>query len=197
MDDASELVTKLEQADVSEDDLELDAEDLDDEFIDALREVLEKASDRKKLRRLEKAAALEVGSDAQRTALQAIWMSLTDAQRKEMVECSSSEEEDDNSIDENADAQGVSALEAAAPRQLPPPARRSCPRGHVLTALNSKPADYAKLARKEGNCDVCDSDFRYVDGAYHCESCRNWDCCQACGSAVASDNPAKRRKKKG
>ena len=40
----SELVAQLERAEVSEDDLELDSEDMDSEFEEALEEVLEKAN---------------------------------------------------------------------------------------------------------------------------------------------------------
>ena len=42
---------------------------------------------------------------------------------------------------------------------LPPPAQRQCARGHALTPVNAKPADYAKLEGGEGNCDLCDVDF--------------------------------------
>ena len=60
----SELVAQLERAEVSEDDLELDSEDMDSEFEEALEEVLEKANATKKLKRLKKASALKPGSAA-------------------------------------------------------------------------------------------------------------------------------------
>jgi hypothetical protein len=32
---------------------------------------------------------------------------------------------------------------------------------------------------------VCGADFEYTRGGYHCEGCRNWDCCVSCGSSSA------------
>ena len=145
---------RLADAEVSEDDNEIDSEDMDDEFIEALQEVLEKARAKKKLRRLSKAAALEAGSAEQVAALRAIWLSLTDAQRKEMVECTSSEDESEEEA--SAAEEASSAVPEAAPGSSPlPPPARCCPRGHELTAVNSKPSDYAKMSGKIANCDVC------------------------------------------
>ena len=79
---------------------------------------------------------------------------------------------------------------------MPGPAARACVRGHALTPVITKPADYAKLKGSTGNCDLCDTDFKYSDGAYHCFRCANWDCCEACGSIAVpcSDSGKKRRK---
>ena len=81
------------------------------------------------------------------------------------------------------------------PAALPPPAQRTCPRGHALTAVASKPADYRKLEGGVGNCDLCDTDFRYTAGGYHCDTCRNWDCCTRCGSAAGGGGGGKGKKR--
>jgi len=80
--------------------------------------------------------------------------------------------------------------------RCPPPAKRSCPRGHGLSAVNSKPADYRKLEGNVGNCDLCDVDFKYTAGGYHCDSCKNWDCCVACGGKAAPEATKSLRNKK-
>ena len=71
--------------------MELDDEDMDGELIEALRPVLR--DDKAKLKALDQAARLEDGSAEQCVALQAIWRSLTVAQKMQTVE--SSDEEDD------------------------------------------------------------------------------------------------------
>ncbi|KAL1498779.1 hypothetical protein AB1Y20_014086 [Prymnesium parvum] len=167
------------------DDDELDEEDMDGEMIEALRPVLR--GDGKRLKALDEAAELKDGSPAQRAALKAIWRSLTAAQKAQMVE--SSDEED------APPARGGRKSQSA-----PPPAKRDCPKGHSLTAVNTKPADYATLDGNVFNCDVCDADGKYSGGAYHCGVCRNWDCCVKCGSrpagAVESRAPPKKKKGK-
>lgn len=74
---------------------------------------------------------------------QALWRSLTPAQKAQMVESSDEEE----AVPARGKAKGAQGGAA----QPPPPAQRTCPKGHGLTAVNSKPADYAKL---EGNVRV-------------------------------------------
>ena len=164
-------------AEESEDDMELDDEDLDGEMIEALRPVLR--GDGKRLKALEEAAELKDGSAAQRTALKAIWRSLTDAQKAQMVESSDEEEEQPARGKKGG---GGGQAKGGGGGQPPAAAKRECPKGHPLTPVNSKPADYAKLDGNEFNCDVCDRDGKYTCGAYHCATCRNWDCCVTCGS---------------
>lgn len=125
------------------------------------------------LQRIHAAGALPSGSKKQRAALHAIWVSLTDAQRRKMVEDDSDfsadgmgDDDDDDDEDDGKGAsssctkgggkQGASKAKAA----LPPPAQRTCPRGHSLTPVNSKPDDYRKLQGNEGNCDLCDKDYK-------------------------------------
>ena len=68
----------------------------------------------------------------------------------------------------------------------------------VLTAVNCKPADYKRLDGNEGNCDLCDVDFFYTSGGYHCGTCRNWDAkrdsCVPCGSRPAAASKGKSSK---
>lgn len=201
----------MEAAEVSEDDLELDSEDVDDELIEAMREV---ATDKKQRKLLRKAEALPAGSKEQRAAIRKAWVALTPAQRRQIVEDSGSEEEDEEEEqEEESDDDNDAEIEQAAPpcpaaaaaaaargvrggggggdpreqkratgAPTPPPAQRSCARGHALTAINSKPRDYAKLTGNVGNCDLCGVDYKYtVTGGYHCDTCRNWDCCVDCG----------------
>ena len=181
-------------ADISEDDLELDEEDMDAEMVDAVREVLTKGQKALE-RKLDMAEAMKANSKAQRAALKEIWLELTPAQRRQMV---ASDDEDDDS--EDSDDSEDEAAAAAPPKKggggkkaaaqqkqgaCPPPAQRTCARGHALTAGNAKPADYKKMSGGEGNCDLCGKDFLYQQGGYHCDSCHNWDCCVACGSTAA------------
>lgn len=198
------LAKALEAAEVSEDDLELDSEDVDEEMIEAMREVLDEG-DKKILKLLKKAESMPADSKEQRDAIRKAWVSLTPAQRREMVEDSGSEaeeEEDDESEEEAAPAkrpagraggaqsatvasqQSGGKKQAAASASLPPPAQRQCNRGHSLTAIISKPHDYRKLDGNTGNCDLCNADYKYTVGGYHCDTCRNWDCCLKCGSAA-------------
>ena len=196
--EVSDLKAQLDGAELSEDDLELDEEDMDEEMIDAVREVLVLPRDKPLERKLDMAAAMKTNSNAQRAALKEVWLALSHAQRKQMV-ASDDEDDSDDSESEAAEAAAAAAAAAsAAPRgggkkakqqkqaPLPPAAQRSCPRGHCLTAVNCKPADYKRLDGNEGNCDLCDVDFYYTQGGYHCDSCRNWDCCVACGSRPAA-----------
>ena len=82
-DEVSRLNSRLDDAEISEDDLALDEEDMDEEMIEALREVLRGGG--KLVRMLDEAEAMKAGSRAQKAALHAIWLGLSDAQRKEMV----------------------------------------------------------------------------------------------------------------
>ena len=143
------------------------------------------------------------GSREQRAALKEVWLALTPAQRRQMV--ASDSEGDDEDDEEEAAAAAVAPppsrggaagrkKPAAPTAALPPPAQRTCARGHALTPGNAKPADYKKLDGDEGNCDVCGKDFFYRQGGYHCASCRNWDCCVACGGTVASAAKGKNQK---
>ena len=185
-DDATDaaLASRLKEAEVSDDDLELDEDDIDEEMIEALREVLRGGGEL--VRRLDKAEKMRSGSKEQKAALLAIWKEMSDAQRREMV---ASDSEDSDSSDDVPPAKASSSSKPAAPKQapMPPPAQRGCKRGHTLTAVNQKPADYKKLDGNTGNCDICDADFRYNrDGGYHCDTCRHWDCCVRCGSSAAT-----------
>jgi hypothetical protein len=80
-----------DEDDESEDDMELDDEDMDGELVEALRPVLR--GDKAKLKALDQAAKFEDGSAEQCAALKVIWRSLTPAQKIKTVE--SSDEEDD------------------------------------------------------------------------------------------------------
>ena len=183
-------------AEISEDDLELDEEDMDSEMVEAVREVLTR--EQKELgRKLDMAEAMKANSKAQRTALKDIWLELTPAQRRQMVASDDDDSDDSDGDDDSDDEEAVAAARAtdgggrgkAAAQQkqgaCPPPAQRTCARGHALTAVNAKPADYRKMSGGEGNCDLCGKDFFYRQGGYHCDSCHNWDCCVACGSTAA------------
>eukprot|EP00964_Phaeocystis_antarctica_P099185 scaffold65064_cov68-Phaeocystis_antarctica.AAC.2 len=180
-------------AEISEDDLELDEEDMDAEMVDAVREVLTKGQKALE-RKLDMAEAMKANSKAQRTALKEVWLELTPAQRRQMVASDDEDDDSDDSDDSEDEAaaappkKGGSGKKAAAQQKqgaCPPPAQRTCARGHALTAGNAKPADYKKMSGGEGNCDLCGKDFFYQQGGYHCDSCHNWDCCVACGSTAA------------
>ena len=199
-DDAA-LARALDAADVSEDDLELDSEDVDEEMIEALREVIDE-DDKKLLKLLKKAEQAPVDTKQLRDAIRAVWVALTPAQRREMVEDSEgSESEGSESESEEEAPRSKSGAKGAASRSgggngsgggkkaaaaatMPPPPQRNCMRGHSLTAGNTKPHDYRKLDGNTGNCDLCGKDFKYTSGGYHCDTCRNWDCCVACGSSA-------------
>lgn len=173
-----------------DDDDDLDESDMDEEMISCLRDVLRGGGPL--VRQLDLAEAMTAGSKQQKAALLDIWRGLTDAQREEMVasdENSSDDEQEEGrggararpsaAAAHHGRADGDGGKRAAIP---PPPAQRACPKGHALTAGCSKPADYRRLEGNEGNCDVCDADFKYSAGGYHCDTCKNWDCCVRCGS---------------
>lgn len=200
--DADDICARLADAEVSEDDLELDESDMDEELIEALLEVL--PGDK----RLQAAARLPSGSARQREAIKAVWLSLTPQQRRQMVADSDSDgdfedldEESEESEEEHAPVKrssGGGGGKRKAPSLMPPPpAQRACHRGHRLTPVNSQPRDYRHLAAGVGNCDLCGIDFEYTRGGYHCDACRDWDCCVACGSQGASQGKAAKAKKKG
>ena len=177
----------LAHADVSEDDLELDEEDVDEEMAEAMKEVLE--GDAAMLKRIQKAEKHPAASKEYKERLMAVFKSMTTAQRREMVADSSgsSDEDGDDEDDRQPVSRAGASCNASAGRKaqkadpMPPAAQRSCTRGHNLTAVNAKPDDYRKLDGGEGNCDVCGADFYYTQGGYHCGTCRNWDCCVKCG----------------
>ena len=136
-----------EGEDESDDDLELDDEDMDGEMIEALRDVLR--GDGKRQRELEEAAQLKEGSAEQRAALRRIWRGLTDGQRADMVASSDSDDEPPRATTGKASGGGGKAGggKAGGGKQgvsnggkAPPPAARSCPKGHDLTPVASKPA---------------------------------------------------------
>ena len=145
--------------------------------VDAVREVLVLPRDKPLERKLDMAEAMKANSKAQRAALKEVWLALSHAQRKQMVASDGEDDSDDDSESEaeaEAAAGAAAAAVAAAPAPrgggkkakqqqkqapLPPTAQRSCPRGHELTAVNCKPADYKRLDGNEGNCDLCDVDF--------------------------------------
>lgn len=182
-----------------EEDVGLDESDMDEEMIDALRDVLRDSGPL--IPQLDKAERLPAGSAEQRAALHAIWLGLTDAQRREMVasddEDESEDDDDDDDSEEDVRAQPPTPRAASGPAGKgaapPPAAARTCPKGHALTAVVSKPHDYRRLAGGEGNCDVCDADFRYSAGGYHCDRCTDWDCCVRCGGAAADGDGAARQ----
>lgn len=195
-DDAA-LARALDAAEMSEDDLSLDSEDVDEEMIEALREVIDD-DDKKLLKLLKKAEQAPTDTKQQRDAIRAVWMALSPAQRREMVEDSEedgSESEDDEDHEVKGQPNKSNKQAPALPAGsggvgvkklfMPPPPQRSCVRGHSLTPVNSKPNDYRKLEGNTGNCDICSKDFKYTTGGYHCGMCRNWDCCLACGSTAA------------
>ena len=201
-----DLASAMDAAEVSEDDLELDSEDVDEELIDAMREVAESEQppDKKLLKLLNKAEGMPVDTKQQRDAIRACWVALTPAQRRVMVADSggesSSEEEDESSSEEERPAKPTAkgkAPKAKAAAPMPAPAQRGCAKGHSLTPVNAKPHDYRKKDGNEGNCDLCGRDFKYSVGGYHCDTCRDWDCCVACGStaAVAGGGGKKQKKK--
>ena len=199
---------------VSEDDLELDDSDMDEELLDAIKEAIIPA-DKAALKQLREAERLPSGSVQQRDAIKAVWLSLSKDQKRRVVEDSDEDFVDD---DDNADSEeeeeegdediprgradgnqagsggggsgggGASKKQKQAP--MPAPAQRTCARGHSLTAVNGQPRDYRKLGAGVGNCDLCGVDFPYTHGGYHCNQCRNWDCCVACGSQTAGGGSA-------
>ena len=191
----------MADAEVSEDDLELDDEDIDEELIDAMKEVLE--DDKEQLKRLREAERLPSGSASQREAIIVVWRSMSKQQRRTLVEDSDDEDfhDDDDDDDDDYDFEpetrapkashgggGGGSSRQMQPKKaapLPPRTQRVCPRGHSLTPVNGQPADYRKLGEGVGTCDVCGADFEYTRGGYHCEGCRNWDCCVSCGSSSA------------
>jgi len=195
------LSAHMAGADVSDDDYSLDEEDMDEEMIEAIREIDSISPEiRSSLDTAEKLKGAR-----QRKALHAIWKQMTLAQRKEMVADSdgSSYNSEDNSSDEDSDelptahtgstrgggSQSHSSVGNKSGTKVmacPGPAKRGCPRGHTLTAVNAKPNDYKKLDGNTGVCDICRADFKYSSGGYHCATCRNWDCCVACGNDPAS-----------
>ncbi len=198
----ADVSAMMADAEVSEDDLGLDEEDMDEELIDAMKEVLD--DDKQQLKRLRQAEALPAGSTEQRDAIRAVWLGLTKQQRRRVVDDSEDEDfiDEDESDDEaeehveppskgqrgGGDGGAPSSKRAPVPRKaapLPAAAQRTCARGHSLTPINGQPADYRKLGAGVGNCDVCGVDFEYTRGGYHCEGCRNWDCCVSCGGVPA------------
>ena len=195
-----DLASAMDAAEVSEDDLELDSEDVDEEMIEAMREVVEadNAPDKRLLKLLRKAEQMPADTKQQRDAIRACWLALSPSQRREMVEGSGDESESESSdvaeVVATASVKAPKASKKATP--LPPPPQRACPKGHSLTAVNAKPSDYRKLSGNEGNCDLCGKDFRYTSGGYHCDACRDWDCCVACGSTVAGGAAAGKKQKK-
>lgn len=200
---ADELASAMDGAEVSEDDLELDSEDVDEEMLEAMREVVEADTppDKKLLKLLKKAERLPADTKEQRDAIRACWLALSPAQRRHMVEDSGAEDEDedDESSDEEAVAESAAKAKSAGAKKVTPMpslAQRACPKGHALTPVNAKPHDYRKLGGNEGNCDLCGSDFKYSAGGYHCDTCRDWDCCVACGSTAAGRGGKKQKKKK-
>jgi len=202
----SDLKAQLDGAELSEDDLELDEEDMDEEMIDAVREVLVLPRDKPLERKLDMAEGMKANSKAQRAALKEVWLALSHAQRKQMVASDGEDDSDDSESEADAAAAAAATATAAArgggkkakqqqkQAPLPPAAQRPCPRGHSLTAVNCKPADYKRLDGNEGNCDLCDVDFLYTQGGYHCDTCRNWDSCVACGSRPAAASKGKSSK---
>lgn len=201
---SDQLLVQMATNEVSEDDLELDEEDMDEEMIEAMGEVIEGG---KLARQLDEAAQLKDGSKKQRAALHAIFVQLTPSQRRQMValsgsDCSDEDSDSESEVEEppppkasGGGKAGKAGGSKAAP-SCPPPAKRACPRGHALTASSSKPDDYKKLDGGVGNCDVCDGDFKYSKGGYHCCTCRNWDCCVGCGSIAAQAGGASKGKSK-
>ena len=202
-DGTDDLASAMDAAEVSEDDLELDSEDVDEEMIEAMREVIEAENppDKKLLKQLKKAEQLPADSKQQRDAIRACWLALSPAQRRAMVEDSGAESESE-SESESIEAELAAEPPAKAPKaakkaaSMPPPAQRPCKSGHNLTAVNAKPLDYRKLSGNEGNCDLCGKDFKYSVGGYHCDTCRDWDCCVQCGSTTAGGGGKKQKKKK-
>ena len=190
---AEEVSAMMAEAEVSEDDLELDEEDMDEEMIEAMMEVLE--GDKAQLKKLRAAEGLPSGSAQQRAAIKEVWLSLTKQQRRQMVEDSDGEDSDGEDSDGESEeimapqGRGGSGGSGGAKQKkapaMPPAAQRACPRGHTLTPVNSQPHDYRKLGAGVGSCDLCSVDFAYTKGGYHCDQCRNWDCCVACGSTPA------------
>lgn len=194
------LAAALAEAEVSEDELDLDEEDMDEEMVEALREVLPRGGPL--ARKLDKAEFLPSGGKEQKAVLLDIWKAMGPALRQQMVASDSDDDSEDSADSEEAPRPpaGKAAKGKPPPKQapMPPPAQRACKRGHTLTAINSKPADYKKLDGNVGNCDLCDLDYKYTVGGYHCDTCRNWDVCVACGSSgPAATNAGGKSRKRG
>jgi len=173
---------------------------MDEEMIGALREILPDSATAL-LEKLDAAEAMAADSQQQKALLHEIWLSLSSEQREAFVE---SDDVSDESGD-NSDAAGGKRVQPQSERggkvdgrsqTLPPPAKRPCSKAHALTAVSSKPADYKRLEGNEGNCDICDADYKYTVGAYHCDVCKNWDCCVRCGSTATATAPDKSSKNK-
>jgi hypothetical protein len=193
-----DLASAMDAAEVSEDDLELDSEDVDGEMIEAIREVVgaDTAPDKKVLKLLKKAESMPADTKEQRDTIRACWLALTPAQRRAMVEDSGDEDDESESESGGDEVPAAKAPKAKKTPPIPPPAQRTCKKGHALAAVNAKPADYRKLSGNEGNCDLCGKDYKYSVGGYHCDTCRDWDCCVACGSTMAAAGASKKQKKK-
>ena len=61
----------------------------------------------------------------------------------------------------------------------------------------TKPRDYRHLDGFGFFCDACGKDtMRYETGGYHCATCKDWDCCLACGATPSKARAAKAKAKK-
>jgi len=164
-------------SDSSEEDLRLNDEDMDDEMLEAMGEVLRGCG--KLMKMLEQAERMKSGSKEQKELMHTIWMSMTDQQRQEMVAS-----DDESSDEEIAPTIKVGALVA----------KVKCSKGHSPSGGVIKPEDYKKYPGSVGCCDMCGNDFKYTAGAFHCNICKDWDCCLHCGTG--NYKPVKSKKGK-
>jgi len=168
-------------------DFDVDSEDLDDEMIQALKEVL--VGDSPKLQELREIKKM-LGKE-QRCALRGMLRKLTPSQRDALV----------GSDSESNEEEAVPIAKAAAKAAVKlPPAIIECSAGHELTAYSSRPPDYKKFDDGDYTCDVCGQDDVYKRGVYHCTKCfanggKQFDACPSCG--IASNSGGKKQKNKG
>lgn len=167
-------------------DFDVDSEDLDDEMIQALKEVL--VGDSPKLQELRDIKKMQ--GKEQRCALRGMLRKLTPSQREALVGSDSESEEEPITV----------AKAAAKPAVKLPPATIECPVGHELTAYSSRPPDYKKFDDGDYTCDVCGQDGVYKRGVYHCTKCfanggKQFDACPSCG--ISSSSGGKKQKQKG
>jgi len=161
---------------------DLDEADMDEEMIEALREVLRGGG--VLLRLLDEAEGCKSGSKEQRSLLHKVWQQLSPAQKIAMVASDSdSSDEAEEVVHSKVASKPKKGKDKQSNGGVPSSAQRQCPKGHALSSYNNRPNDYARFTEGIGfSCDVCGGDFKYVWGIHHCDKCKDWDCCVSCGS---------------
>eukprot|EP00933_Yihiella_yeosuensis_P026814 TRINITY_DN20834_c0_g1_i1.p1 TRINITY_DN20834_c0_g1~~TRINITY_DN20834_c0_g1_i1.p1 ORF type:complete len:344 (-),score=109.75 TRINITY_DN20834_c0_g1_i1:139-1107(-) len=168
----------------SDDEFDVDSEDLDDEMIEGLKELFTAYEESARLKELSKIKRLGPGPE-QRKELRALLKSLPPEQLEAL--CGSDSEDSDE--EPAPSKKGGSAAKKAEPAPVVklPPAVIECSAGHELAAFGARPPDYKKFDGDMYTCDVCGRDGEYKYGVYHCNKCfaqgkKQYDACPSCGA---------------